>query len=141
MRSLGQNPTEQELQNIVNEIDLDGNGTIDFIEFSIMMTKYVKAIDTEEELRLAFRVFDKDANGMVDVNEIRQILINLDILSLDEITEMVEICDGDGDGRINYTGFKNLFLLCKAFYLNLNYKRVFSNDEFKSKINEINRRR
>ena len=33
MRSLGQNPTETELQDMVNEVDADGNGTIDFNEF------------------------------------------------------------------------------------------------------------
>lgn len=30
MRSLGHNPSETELQDIVNEADADGNGTIDF---------------------------------------------------------------------------------------------------------------
>lgn len=30
MRSLGQNPSESELQDMINEVDADNNGTIDF---------------------------------------------------------------------------------------------------------------
>jgi hypothetical protein len=37
MRSLGQNPTEAELQDMINEVDADGNGTSDFPEFLTMM--------------------------------------------------------------------------------------------------------
>eukprot|EP00462_Mataza_sp_D1_P018554 CAMPEP_0175138228 /NCGR_PEP_ID=MMETSP0087-20121206/10231_1 /TAXON_ID=136419 /ORGANISM="Unknown Unknown, Strain D1" /LENGTH=98 /DNA_ID=CAMNT_0016421105 /DNA_START=87 /DNA_END=383 /DNA_ORIENTATION=- len=39
MRSLGQNPTEAELQDMINEVDVDGNGTMDFFEFLLMMTR------------------------------------------------------------------------------------------------------
>lgn len=35
MRSLGQNPTEAELQDVINEVDADGNSTIDFPEARI----------------------------------------------------------------------------------------------------------
>jgi Ca2+-binding EF-hand superfamily protein len=41
MRSLGQNPTEAELQDMINEVDADGNGTIDFPEFLTMMARFV----------------------------------------------------------------------------------------------------
>ena len=51
MRSLGQNPKEEELNDMINEIDEDGNGTVDFEEFLIMMSKKLKDTDSEEELR------------------------------------------------------------------------------------------
>ena len=51
MRSLGQNPNEEELDNMIKEIDEDGNGTVDFEEFLIMMSKKMKEADSDEELR------------------------------------------------------------------------------------------
>merc|ERR1711871_944115 len=43
MRSLGQDPTEEELTDLVNEVDTDGNGEIDFEEFCVMMNKMTDA--------------------------------------------------------------------------------------------------
>ena len=65
MRSLGQNPTEAELQDMINEVDADGNGTIDFPEFLSLMARKMKDTDTEEELVEAFKVFDRDGNGLI----------------------------------------------------------------------------
>merc|ERR1739845_183330 len=52
MKLLGQNPTPQQLQQIVLEVDQDGSGTIDFDEFLIMMVMQMqdekKAEDIEE---------------------------------------------------------------------------------------------
>lgn len=39
MRSLNLNPTEAELQDMINEVDADGNGNIDFSEFLTMMAR------------------------------------------------------------------------------------------------------
>ena len=39
MRSLGSDPTESELQDVINEVDADGNGSLDFAEFVNMMTR------------------------------------------------------------------------------------------------------
>ena len=50
MRSLGQNPTEAELQELIIEADADGDGTIDFAEFLNMMAKMAqKDTDSGEE--------------------------------------------------------------------------------------------
>ena len=62
MRSLGQNPTEAELQDMINEVDQDGSGSIDFPEFLTLMSRKMHDTDTEEEIKEAFRVFDKDGN-------------------------------------------------------------------------------
>jgi calcium-binding protein CML len=45
IRSLDQNPTEEELQDMINEVDADGNGTIEFVEFLNLMAKKMKVIN------------------------------------------------------------------------------------------------
>ncbi len=48
MRSLGQRPTEAELQDIIKEVDADGNGTIDFPDFPLLITRQKKALTSTE---------------------------------------------------------------------------------------------
>ena len=48
---MGQNPTEDELLNLVMEVDIDGNGTIEFEEFLSMMKKKAGENDEEADLK------------------------------------------------------------------------------------------
>ena len=50
MRSLGQNPTEGEVQDMINEVDADGSGAVEFPEFCVMMVKKMQESDTENEV-------------------------------------------------------------------------------------------
>mgnify|MGYP000594683645 FL=1 len=67
MRSLGQNPTEAELHDMILEVDKDGNGTIDFDEFQALMIRKMEDTDTEEEFVESFRKFNPDGNGLINV--------------------------------------------------------------------------
>merc|ERR1711974_102104 len=100
------NPTEAELQDMINEVDADGNGTIDFIEFLSLMSRKTKDTDTEEELIEAFKVFDKDADGFISASEMKNSMENLgEAVSTEEVDEMIHEADLDGDGQINYDEF------------------------------------
>ncbi|KAH8310708.1 hypothetical protein KR044_002652, partial [Drosophila immigrans] len=106
MKSLGQNPTEAELRDLVNEIDLNGDGEIDFTEFCTLMSKQSHEGDADEELREAFKIFDKDEDGFISPAELRFVMTNLgEKLTDEEIDDMIREADFDGDGLINYEEF------------------------------------
>ncbi|XP_065060663.1 calmodulin-A-like isoform X2 [Rhopilema esculentum] len=106
MRTLGQNPTEEELQDIINDVDFDGNGIIDFPEFLCLMAMKMKDFSDEDMLRDAFRVFDADGSGTISVAEFKDAALEMgEIFSEEEVDEMIEEIDIDGDGQINYEEF------------------------------------
>ncbi|KAH9754006.1 calmodulin-like protein 11 [Citrus sinensis] len=112
IKSLDQNPTEEEIRNMINEVDLDGNGTIEFLEFLKLMATKMKENEAQEELKEAFKVFDKDQDGYISPNELRHVMMNLgEKLTDEELEQMILEADSDGDGQVNYEEFARMMLL------------------------------
>jgi calmodulin len=55
LQYLGQNPTLSELQEMANDCDNDGSGSVDFPEFLHMMAKQL--VDIDSEVRDRYRVY------------------------------------------------------------------------------------
>ncbi|KAK6936866.1 EF-hand domain [Dillenia turbinata] len=111
MRSLGQNPTEAELLEMIKEVDTNYSGTIEFKEFLMLMEKRMKDANFEQELKEAFQVFDMDQNGVISASELRHVMTNLgEKLNDEDIEDMIREADKDCDGLINYNEFATIIM-------------------------------
>ena len=143
---IGQNPDADELEEMIDEADADGSGSINFPEFIELMLKKQQGGQTKDEIKQvravfstktenawsrskksqfivmviqlvflfihffqAFRVFDKDGNGYVSSSEIKFVMSGLGVhFTDDELQEMVQEADIDGDGQVCFEEFYNM---------------------------------
>ena len=71
MRALGQNPTDAEVTEMIKEVDIDGNGEVDFDEFCGLMIKKMNENEPEEELVEVFKIFDKNNDERIDAEDLK----------------------------------------------------------------------
>ncbi|XP_053508332.1 troponin C, slow skeletal and cardiac muscles [Ictalurus furcatus] len=106
---LGQNPTPQELQEMIDEVDEDSSGTVDFDEFLVMMVRCMKddsRAKSEEELADLFRMFDRNRDGYIDTEELREMLkATGEMITEDDVEELMKDGDRNNDGKIDYDEF------------------------------------
>merc|ERR1712138_9400 len=100
LRSLGQNPTEAELSALMEEVDKDKSGTIEFEEFVDLMARTNKTHEQmEEEIKNAFLTFDADGSGYITREELVETLTTMgDPVDEETINGMIAEADLDGDG-------------------------------------------
>ena len=56
LRTMGQNPTDSEVNDMINEVDVDGSGVLDFNEFLTFVKRLAKNRNNpENEIRETFR--------------------------------------------------------------------------------------
>ena len=78
---MGQPFNKQTLDEMIEEVDEDKSGRLEFEEFIILAAKFIVEEDDEamaKELREAFRLYDKEGNGFIPTSCLKEILRELD---------------------------------------------------------------
>lgn len=101
---LGSRLSEAEVKQLMDAADVDGNGTIDYIEF-ITATMHRHKLESNENLYKAFQYFDKDSSGYITRDELENAMVEHRIGDESSIREIISEVDTDNDGRINYEEF------------------------------------
>ena len=101
---------DKELQALLNQMDTNGNGKIDYNEFKAVMAKNFFGRHNEKDLEAAFNKYDSDGNGFLTVDELRNAMANIGRrMSENEIKSMIESLDSNHDGKISFDEFIKLF--------------------------------
>jgi stress-induced morphogen len=106
---------KEELKEILEEIDEDGSGEIEFEEFCQLCAKFLIEEPDEEtmkhDLKEAFRVYDKEANGFITTDTLREIISELDQrLTKEDLEILIEEIDEDGSGTMDFDEFCDLMM-------------------------------
>ncbi|XP_028760333.1 calcium-dependent protein kinase 33 isoform X1 [Neltuma alba] len=104
LQRLGSKLTEAEVKQLMEAADVDGNGTIDYIEF-ITATMHRHRLERDEHLYKAFQYFDKDHSGFITRDELETAMKEYGMGDEGTIKEIISEVDTDNDGRINYEEF------------------------------------
>ncbi|XP_047988740.1 troponin C, isoallergen Bla g 6.0101-like [Leguminivora glycinivorella] len=106
---LGLGVTDETLKEIIEEVDEDGSGELEFEEFVTLASRFMVEEDAEamqQELKEAFRLYDKEGNGYITTAVLREILRELDDkISAEELDMMIEEIDSDGSGTVDFDEF------------------------------------
>ena len=115
MQSLGFEAKNATIYQMVSDLDKDGSGAIDFDEFLDMMTARMSDKDTKDDISKVFRLFDDDKTGYVSIKNLRRVAKELgETMTDEELMEMIERADSDGDGQVSLEYFYNI-MTKKAF--------------------------
>lgn len=103
---LGLEQVPTDLQQIMEHVDANSSGCIDYTEFiSASMDK--KTYLQEDVCWAAFRIFDKNGDGKICKEEIAAVLADGELKDMvaGDLAQIMQDCDADGDGEIDFQEF------------------------------------
>eukprot|EP01017_Pseudomicrothorax_dubius_P023101 TRINITY_DN2479_c0_g6_i1.p1 TRINITY_DN2479_c0_g6~~TRINITY_DN2479_c0_g6_i1.p1 ORF type:complete len:402 (+),score=120.69 TRINITY_DN2479_c0_g6_i1:84-1289(+) len=97
---------EGEARRVLEQVDVNNNGTIDYSEF---LTAYVsrQKLISKQRLESTFKAIDKDGNGFIFAEELSDFL-DAKGSQKEQIKEIIEKSDANKDGKISLEEFLNL---------------------------------
>lgn len=96
---------ESEVQMLIEAIDTNGKGTLDYGEF-IAISLHLQRMANDEHLHKAFSYFDKDGNGYIEPDELRDALMEDGADDCTNVAnDIFQEVDTDKDGRISFEEF------------------------------------
>jgi len=98
-----------DLQQILEEVDSDGSGVIDYTEF-LAATLDKKVYMAEDVCWQAFRIFDRNGDGKIDKSEIQHVLNDDRVQSAaaKDLAEIMKEIDKNGDAEIDFEEFMHM---------------------------------
>ncbi|CAL8379512.1 calcium-binding protein 5a [Gadus morhua] len=111
MRTMGYMPTEMELIELSQNINMNLGGRVDFEDFvELMAPKLLEetaGMIGMKELKDAFKEFDMDGDGEITTEELRQAMTKLmgEHMAASEIDAIVKEADDNGDGTVDFEEF------------------------------------
>eukprot|EP00948_MAST-09A_sp_MAST-9A-sp1_P000428 g428.t1 len=104
----GSQKTDEEVQKIMDKIDDDKDGSINFEEFEKWYSTSESRLRAEADI--AFELIDADGNGNIDRDELREVFRRLGREpNKDELTAMQNELDANKDGQITKDEFKQWY--------------------------------